>query len=250
MAAKKEEKKAKKPEGAVGGKRIRSVREKVDAAKVYPLKEAVALLKSCAKTKFDETVDVAMNLAIDPTQSDQLVRGMVAMPHGLGKAVRVAVFAKGDKAEAAKKAGADLVGGDDLAEQIQKGDINFDVCIAAPDMMGVVGKIGKILGPKGLMPNPKLGTVTPDVEKAVKAAKAGQVEFKVEKAAIIHAGVGKASFSENAIEENLRAFIAAVNKAKPAGIKGNLIKKISISSTMGPGIKLDLADVLGQQQAA
>ena len=249
MASKKDDKKAKLP-GAIGGKRIRSVREKIDSNKVYPLKEAVALLKSCAKTKFDETVDVAMNLAIDPTQSDQLVRGMVAMPHGLGKTVRVAVFAKGDKVEAAKKAGADLVGGDDLAEKVQKGEINFDVCIAAPDMMGVVGKIGKILGPKGLMPNPKLGTVTPDVEKAVKAAKSGQVEFKVEKAAIIHAGVGKASFSETALEENLRAFIAAVNKAKPSGIKGNLIKKISISSTMGPGIKLDLADVIGASVAA
>jgi large subunit ribosomal protein L1 len=250
MAPKKNEKKSVKTPG-VGGKRIRDIRTGIDSTKAYPLKEAVALLKSRAKTKFDETVDVAMNLSIDPSQSDQLVRGMVAMPHGLGKAVRVAVFAKGDKVEAAKKAGADIVGGDDLAELIQKGEINFDVCIASPDMMGVVGKIGKILGPKGLMPNPKLGTVTPDVEKAVKAAKAGQVEFKVEKAAIIHAGVGKASFTEVAIEENLRAFIAAVNKAKPAGIKGNLIKKISISSTMGPGIKLDLSDVLsGQQQAA
>jgi large subunit ribosomal protein L1 len=236
-----------------GGKRIRAARTGIDADRLYPLKEAVSLLKARAKTKFDETIDVAMNLGIDPTQSDQLVRGMVAMPNGLGKAVRVAVFAKGDKAEAAKKAGADLVGGDDLAEQISKGEINFDVCIASPDMMGVVGKIGKILGPKGLMPNPKLGTVTPDVEKAVKNAKAGQVEFKVEKAAIIHAGIGKASFSEQAIEENLRAFVQAVNKAKPSGVKGNLIKKISISSTMGPGIKLDLADVLGtgqQQQAA
>ncbi len=251
MAAKKKEA-AKKPEGAVGGKRIRAAGEGIDKNKQYPLKEAVALLKARAKTKFDETVDVAMNLGIDPTQSDQLVRGMVAMPHGLGKKVRVAVFAKADKADAATKAGADLVGGDDLAEKIQKGEINFDVCIATPDMMGVVGKIGKILGPKGLMPNPKLGTVTPDVEKAVKAAKAGQVEFKVEKAAIIHAGVGKASFAENAIAENIKTFIEAVNKAKPAGVKGAFIKKVSISSTMGPGIKLDVADVLGvqQQQAA
>jgi large subunit ribosomal protein L1 len=249
MAPKKKEA-VKKPEGATGSKRIRAASEGIDKNKQYTLKEAVALLKSRAKTKFDETVDVAMNLSIDPTQSDQLVRGMVAMPNGLGKKIRVAVFAKGDKAEAATKAGADLVGGDDLAEKIQKGEINFDVCIAAPDMMGVVGKIGKILGPKGLMPNPKLGTVTPDVEKAVKAAKAGQVEFKVEKAAIIHAGVGKASFAEAAIEQNIKTFVAAVNKAKPSGVKGAFIKKISISSTMGPGIKLDLADVLGVQQQA
>ncbi len=229
----------------MAGKRIKAVRAKVEPTKLYALNEAVTLLKSAGATKFDQTVDVAINLGIDPTQSDQLVRGLVPMPHGLGKVVRVAVFAKGDKVEAAKKAGADVVGGDDLADQIQKGVINFDVCIATPDMMGTVGKIGKILGPRGLMPNPKLGTVTPDVEKAVKAAKSGQVEFKVEKAAIIHAGVGKLSFADNAISENVRSFIDAVNKAKPAGVKGNYIKKISISSTMGPGIKLDLADVLG-----
>lgn len=225
-------------------KRIKAAREAVDANKLYSLKDAVKILKSNAKTKFDETVDVALNLTIDPKQSDQLVRGVVAMPNGLGKAVRVAVFAKAEKADAAKKAGADIVGSDELVEAINKGEINFDVCIASPDMMGTVGKVAKILGPKGLMPNPKLGTVTPDVEKAVKAAKAGQVEFKVEKAAIIHAGVGKASFTEEAITQNLQAFIEAVNKAKPAGVKGNLIKKISISSSMGPGIKLDLADVL------
>ncbi len=230
-------------------KRIKAAREGIDANKVYALKDAVKLLKANAKTKFDETVDVAMNLTIDPKQSDQLVRGVVAMPNGLGKAVRVAVFAKGDKADAAKKAGADVVGSDELVEAISKGEINFDVCIASPDMMGTVGKVAKILGPKGLMPNPKLGTVTPDVEKAVKAAKAGQVEFKVEKAAIIHAGVGKVSFTEEAITQNLQAFIEAVNRAKPAGVKGNLIKKISISSSMGPGIKLDLADVLGQAAA-
>jgi len=169
---------------------------------------------------------------------------MVPMPSGLGKTVRVAVFAKGDKAEAAKKAGADLVGGDEIADMVQKGEINFDVCIATPDMMGVVGKIGKILGPRGLMPNPKLGTVTPDVEKAVKAAKSGQVEFKVEKAGIVHAGVGKVGFTAEAITLNIKTFIDAVNKAKPAGVKGTYIKKISISATMGPGIKLDLADVL------
>ncbi|OYW13466.1 MAG: 50S ribosomal protein L1 [Rhodospirillales bacterium 12-54-5] len=228
----------------MANKRINSARVTIDRSKNYPLKEAVKLVKSNAKTKFDETVDIAINLGIDPKQSDQLVRGMVAMPNGLGKTVRVAVFAKGDKAEAAKKAGADIVGGDELAEEIQKGNINFDICIASPDMMGVVGKIGKILGPKGLMPNPKLGTVTPDVAKAVTAAKAGQVEFKVEKAAIVHAGIGKASFTEEAIVGNIKAFVDALAKAKPAGVKGDYIKKISISSTMGPGIRLDLADVL------
>lgn len=225
-------------------KRINKAREAVDANKLYSLKDAVKILKTNAKTKFDETVDVAMNLTIDPKQSDQLVRGVVAMPNGLGKNVRVAVFAKGDKADAAKKAGAEIVGSDELVEAINKGEINFDVCIASPDMMGTVGKVAKVLGPKGLMPNPKLGTVTPDVEKAIKAAKAGQVEFKVEKAAIIHAGVGKASFTEEAIAQNIATFIEAVNRAKPAGVKGALIKKISISSSMGPGIKLDLSDVL------
>jgi len=228
----------------MAGKRIKAARAKVDANKAYTLSEAVPLLKMGA-TKFNQGVDVSINLGIDPTQSDQLVRGMVPMPHGLGKTVRVAVFAKGDKIDVAKKAGADIVGGDELADAIQRGEINFDVCIATPDMMGTVGKIGKILGPRGLMPNPKLGTVTPDVEKAVKAAKSGQVEFKVEKAGIVHAGVGKVGFTEKEIAENVRSFIDAVNKAKPAGVKGNYIKKISISSTMGPGIKLDLADVLG-----
>lgn len=228
----------------MAGKRYKAAAAKVVKGKPYPLKEALGLLKE-GSPKFDQTVDVSINLGVDPTQSDQMVRGMVPMPHGLGKEVRVAVFAKGDKAEAAKKAGADVVGADELAEQIQKGEFNFDVCIATPDMMGVVGKIGKILGPRGLMPNPKLGTVTPDVEKAVKAAKAGQVEFKVEKAGIIHAGVGKVSFSETAITENVISFIAAVARAKPAGVKGNYIKKISISATMGPGITLDLTEVLG-----
>ena len=225
-------------------KRMKAANEGLDKLKLHTLGAAVKELKTRSKVKFDETVDVAIVLGIDPKQSDQLVRGMVAMPNGLGKTVRVAVFAKGPAAEAAKKAGADLVGGDDIAEQVQKGVIDFDVCIAAPDMMGVVGKIGKILGPKGLMPNPKLGTVTPNVEAAVKAAKAGQVEFKVEKAAIIHAGVAKASFTEDAIAGNIKAFVDAVAKAKPAGVKGDYIKKISISSTMGPGFKLDLADLL------
>lgn len=229
----------------MAGKRYKAAAAKVEAGKAYALKDALGLLKE-GKTKFDQTVDVSINLGVDPTQSDQMVRGVVPMPHGLGKTVRVAVFAKADKAEAAKKAGADLVGADELVEAIQKGEMNFDVCIATPDMMGAVGKVAKILGPRGLMPNPKLGTVTPDVEKAVKAAKAGQVEFKIEKAGIVHAGVGKVSFSEQAITENVISFIAAVNRAKPAGVKGTYIKKISISSTMGPGITLDLNDVLGQ----
>ena len=228
----------------MAGKRIKNAASAIDRSKNYSLTEAVKLIKSAAKTKFDETVDIAINLGIDPKQSDQLVRGMVAMPNGLGKTIRVAVFAKGDKADAAKKAGADIVGADDLAEEIQKGSINFDICIASPDMMAVVGKIGKILGPKGLMPNPKLGTVTPDVAKAVAAAKAGQVEFKVEKAAIVHAGVAKTSFSEEAIAGNIRAFVDALAKAKPTGVKGDYIKRISISSTMGPGVRLDIADVL------
>lgn len=228
----------------MAGKRIKSAASKVVKGKPYALKEAVALLKEGAP-KFNQTVDVAINLGVDPTQSDQMVRGVVPMPHGLGKTVKVAVFAKGDKVEAAKKAGADIVGAEELADAITKGEINFDVCIATPDMMGVVGKVAKILGPRGLMPNPKLGTVTPDVEKAVKAAKAGQVEFKVEKAGIIHAGVGKVGFGEKEISENLLSFIGAVKRAQPAGVKGNYIKKISISATMGPGITLDLTEVLG-----
>jgi large subunit ribosomal protein L1 len=235
---------AKKQPGQPGGKRYRNVVTLVDREKNYSLKEAVSLLKQTAKAKFDETVDVAMVLGVDPKQSDQQVRGVVAMPNGLGKNVRVAVFAKGDKAEAAKKAGADIVGSDDLVEQITKGEIKFDVCIATPDMMGTVGKVAKILGPRGLMPNPKLGTVTPDVEKAIKASKAGQVEFKLEKAGVVHAGVGKASFTEAAILENIKALVDAVNKAKPSGAKGTYIKKIAISATMGPGIRLDINDVL------
>lgn len=227
----------------MAGKRIKAARAAVDSNKLYSLGEAVKLLKNGA-TKFDQTVDIAINLGIDPKQSDQLVRGVVPMPNGLGKKVRVAVFAKDAKADAAKKAGADLVGSDELVEAINKGQIDFDVCIATPDMMGAVGKVAKVLGPRGLMPNPKLGTVTPDVEKAIAAAKSGQVEFKVEKAAIIHAGVGKASFSEEAIAQNVQALITAVSKAKPAGVKGNYIQKISLSTTMGPGVKLDLADVL------
>jgi len=233
-----------KQEIVKGGKRLRAAAALVDREKNYSLTDAVKLLKQASKVKFDETVDVAMVLGIDPTQSDQTVRGVVPMPNGLGKAVRVAVFAKGDKAEAAQKAGADIVGADELVDTINKGEIKFDVCIATPDMMGTVGKVAKVLGPRGLMPNPKLGTVTPDVEKAIKAAKAGQVEFKAEKAGIIHAGIGKVSFDEKAIAENIRAFVGAVNKAKPSGAKGTYIQKISISSTMGPGIKLDINEVL------
>lgn len=215
----------------------------VDLARRYKLSEAVKLVKSNAIAKFDETIDIVMNLGVDPAQSDQAVRGMVTMPGGTGKSIKVAVFAKGDKADAAKAAGADFVGADDLAEKINGGFTDFDRCIAAPDMMGVVGKLGKVLGPKGLMPNPKLGTVTPNVADAVKAAKSGQVEFRLDKAGIIHAGVGKASFSEDALLKNVKAFIDAVAKAKPAAVKGNYIKKIGLSSTMGVGVKIDLTDV-------
>jgi len=216
---------------------------KVDTSKRYPLTEAIKLVKSGAARKFDETIDIVMNLGIDPKQTEQTVRGMVAMPNGTGKTIKVAVFARGDKAADALKAGADYVGAEDLAEKINAGLTDFDRCIATPDMMAVVGKLGKVLGPKGLMPNPKLGTVTPNVVDAVKAAKSGQVEFRLDKASIVHAGVGKASFTEEQIAQNIRAFIDAVNKAKPSGVKGNYIKKIGISSSMGLGIKLDLTDI-------
>jgi large subunit ribosomal protein L1 len=233
-----------KKDKAIGGKRYAAAAKLVDRSKSYALSDAVKLLKQGAKTKFDETVDIAINLGVDPKQSDQQVRGMVTMPSGIGKTIRVAVFARGDKAAAALKAGADLVGADDLADKILKGEMNFDRCIATPDMMGVVGKLGKVLGPRGLMPNPKLGTVTPNVEEAVKIAKSGQVEFRVEKAAIVHAGLAKASFTEDAIIANIKAFVEAVNKAKPAGgVKGNYMKKVSISTTMGAGIKIDLASL-------
>ena len=224
-------------------KRRKALIAKVDTTKRYTITEAVKLVKSNANSKFDETIDICKNLGIDPKQTEQAIRGMVSMPNGTGKSVTVAVFAKGDKAEAALKAGADFVGGDDLAEKITAGTIQFDRCIATPDMMAVVGKLGKVLGPKGLMPNPKLGTVTPNVADAVKAAKSGQVEFRLDKAAIVHAGVGKASFTEEALVQNIKAFIGAVTKAKPNGVKGNYIKKIGISSTMGLGVKLDLTDV-------
>ncbi len=222
-------------------KRLRMAYEGIDRNLTYSLEEAVKLIKQNAKVKFDETVEISMNLGIDPRHADQNVRGVVSLPNGTGKSVRVAVFAKGAKAEEATKAGADLVGADDLAGKIQAGEIEFDRCVATPDMMPVVGKLGKILGPRGLMPNPKLGTVTNDVAEAIQAAKGGQVEFRAEKAGIIHAGVGKASFTEQALSENIKAFVRAINGAKPSGAKGTYIKRVAVSSTMGPGVKLDVS---------
>ena len=221
-------------------KRLRSAYENVNGETPYDLDEAVKLIKDSATAKFDETVEVALNLGVDPRHADQMVRGVVALPHGTGKQVRVAVFAKGDKASEAKAAGADIVGAEDLMETVQKGQIDFDRCIATPDMMAVVGRLGKVLGPRGLMPNPKLGTVTMDVGQAVKAAKAGQVEFRVEKAGIIHGGIGKASFAQDALAENIRTFVDAIVKAKPSGAKGTYLKNASLSSTMGPGLKLNV----------
>ncbi len=211
--------------------------------------EAIKLVKSKATAKFDETVEIAMNLGVDPRHSDQMVRGVVSLPHGTGKEVRVAVFAKDAKADEARAAGAYIVGAEDLMEQIQAGQINFDRVIATPDMMGVVGRLGKILGPRGLMPNPKLGTVTANVADAVKASKAGQVEFRAEKAGLVHAGIGKASFSEDELFANAAAFVDAIQKAKPAGAKGTYIKRVSVSSTMGPGVKVDTAN-LGSASAS
>ena len=228
-------------------KRVVKAREGIDRNKAYPLGEAVKLLKDRATAKFDETIEVAMNLGVDPRHADQMVRGVVNLPNGTGRSVRVAVFARGDKAQEARAAGADIVGAEDLVETVQKGEINFDRCIATPDMMPLVGRLGKVLGPRGMMPNPKVGTVTADVAGAVKASKGGAVEFRVEKAGIVHAGVGKASFAANAIEENVRAFADAVSKAKPAGAKGNYIKKVSLTSTMGPGLKLDIASLSAAQ---
>ena len=223
------------------GKRLSGAYESIDREKDYTLADAVKIIKeTAAKTKFDETVEVAINLGVDPRHADQMVRGTVSLPHGTGKSVKVAVFAKDDKAKEAEEAGADLVGAEELAQKIQGGEIDFERCIATPDMMAVVGRLGKVLGPKGLMPNPKLGTVTPDVASAVKAAKAGQIEFRVEKQGIIHAGVGKASFSKEALAENISTFVSAIAKAKPSGAKGTYMKKVSLSSTMGPGLKLDV----------
>ena len=217
----------------------------VDREKFYPVDEAISIVKKNATSKFDETVEVALNLGVDPRHADQMVRGVVNLPKGTGKTVRVAVFAKGAKAEEATKAGADVVGAEDLMETIQGGQIDFDRVIATPDMMGVVGRLGKVLGPKGLMPNPKLGTVTMDVTKAVTDAKSGQVEFRVEKAGIVHAGIGKASFSEGDLKENFTAFMDAILKAKPSGAKGKFVKKIAVSSTMGPGVKIDSTEIAG-----
>ncbi len=221
------------------GKRVKAVREGVDREKFYPIDEAVKVVKSSAKAKFDETVEVAMNLGVDPKHADQMVRGVCVLPNGSGRTLRVGVFAKGEKAEEAKAAGADVVGAEDLVEQVSKGTIDFDRCIATPDMMGLVGRLGKILGPRGLMPNPRVGTVTMDVVNAIKGAKGGAVEFRVEKAGIVQAGVGKASFSEQQLVENIKAFVDAVVKARPAGAKGNYVNKVSLSSSQGVGIKVD-----------
>jgi large subunit ribosomal protein L1 len=225
------------------GKRLKSAYEGLDPESSHDLPTAVKLLKERAVAKFDETIEVAMNLGIDPRHADQQVRGVVSLPNGTGKSVRVAVFAKGDKADEATKAGADVVGAEELAEKVQGGEIDFDRCIATPDMMPVVGRLGKVLGPRGLMPNPKLGSVTADVAEAVQAAKGGQLEFRAEKAGIIHAGIGKASFSEDAIEQNVKAFFDAITRAKPSGAKGTYIKKMVLTSTMGPGIRLDVSSL-------
>jgi large subunit ribosomal protein L1 len=222
------------------GKRLRAAEATIDRTRAYPLADAVALIKQSASAKFDETVEVALNLGVDPRHADQMVRGTVDLPHGTGKSVRIAVFAKGDKAAEAKAAGADVVGAEDLAAAVQNGEINFDRCIATPDMMPVVGRLGRILGPRGLMPNPKLGTVTPNVGQAVRAAKAGQVQFRVEKAGIVHGGIGKASFDQASLVDNIRAFVDAVNRAKPSGAKGTYMKRATISSTMGPGVHVEV----------
>jgi large subunit ribosomal protein L1 len=231
------------------GKRTEAAREGIDRAKFYPLNEAVKLVKERAKAKFDETIEVAMNLGVDPRHADQMVRGVVNLPNGSGRTQRVAVFARGAKAEEAKAAGADIVGAEDQVEKVNAGQIDFDRCIATPDLMPLVGRLGKVLGPRGLMPNPKVGTVTADVTTAVRGAKGGSVEFRVEKAGIVHAGVGKASFSAEKLVENVRAFADAVQKAKPAGAKGSFVNKISISSTMGPGLKIEPSTVFRAEGA-
>ena len=230
-----------------GGKRLAAARNGINRDKSYSVEDAVKLVKERAKAKFDETIEVAMNLGVDPKHADQMVRGVCNLPNGSGRTARVAVFARGAKADEAKAAGADLVGAEDLVEQVSKGTINFDRCIATPDMMGLVGRLGKVLGPRGLMPNPRVGTVTMDVVSAVKGAKGGSVEFRVEKAGIVHAGVGKASFTEKALTENIKAFVDAVIKARPVGSKGTYLKKVSVSSTMGPGVKLDATSFAGGQ---
>ncbi len=226
------------------GKRMKAALATYDRETLYDVADAVQLVKGSATAKFDETIEIALNLGVDPRHADQMVRGVVALPNGTGKTPRVAVFAKGDKIAEAEKAGADIVGGDDLAEKIQNGDMDFDVCIATPDMMSIVGKLGKILGPRGLMPNPKLGTVTMDLAVAIEDAKSGQVQFRVEKAGIVHAGIGRASFSEDALIENVKAFVAAIQAAKPSGVKGTFMKKVAVSSTIGPGVRMNVADLL------
>ncbi|MBV7408090.1 50S ribosomal protein L1 [Maritimibacter sp. DP1N21-5] len=227
------------------GKRTKAAREAFAGKENITVEEAVALIKSNANAKFDESVEIAMNLGVDPRHADQMVRGTVNLPNGTGKTVRVAVFARGEKAEEAKAAGADIVGAEDLMETVQGGKIDFDRCIATPDMMPIVGRLGKVLGPRNLMPNPKIGTVTLDVKEAVEAAKGGQVQFKVEKAGVIHAGIGKASFDEGKLVENVRAFVDAVSKAKPSGAKGTYMKKVSLSSTMGPGVSVNVESATG-----
>ena len=230
------------------GKKIKAAMEKVEAGKEYSLEEAVSLVKKMAYTKFDETVDLAFNLGVDPRKSDQMVRGTVVLPHGSGKSVRVLVFAKGEKEKEAREAGADFAGAEDLVEKINKGWLDFDKVVATPDIMGVVGKLGKVLGPRGLMPNPKLGTVTFDVGKAVREIKAGKVEYKAEKAGVVHVPIGKVSFEEQKLIDNARAIIDSVNKAKPSTSKGKYVKKLSISSTMGPGLKIDPSSVSAGKQ--
>jgi large subunit ribosomal protein L1 len=227
-------------------KRVKTNRQGIDRVKLYPLDEAVKLVKERANAKFDETIEVAMNLGVDPRHADQMVRGVVALPNGSGRTVRVAVFARGAKAEEAKAAGADVVGAEDLVEKVTAGNIDFDRCIATPDLMPLVGRLGKVLGPRGLMPNPKVGTVTMDVAGAVKGAKGGSVEFRVEKAGIVHAGVGKASFATTKLVENIKAFVDAVAKAKPSGAKGTFVNRIAISSTMGPGVKVEPSSIFGR----
>jgi large subunit ribosomal protein L1 len=227
------------------GKRTRTAREGIDRTKLYPLDQAVKMVKERAKAKFDETIEVAMNLGVDPRHADQMVRGVCNLPNGSGRSVRVGVFARGAKADEARAAGADVVGAEDLVEKVQGGAIEFDRCIATPDMMPLVGRLGKVLGPRGLMPNPKVGTVTMDVAAAVKGAKGGAVEFRVEKAGVVHAGVGKASFSADKLVENIKAFADAVQKAKPSGAKGSFVQRIAVTSTMGPGVKVDPSSVFG-----
>lgn len=227
------------------GKRLLQAREDVDQGKAYDVAEAVKMIKERATARFDETVEIALNLGVDPRHADQMVRGVVELPHGTGKTLRVAVFARGEKAEEAQKSGADIVGAEDLAKRIEEGQMDFDRCIATPDVMAIVGRLGKILGPRGLMPNPKLGTVTQDIAAAVAAAKRGQIQFRAEKAGIVHAGIGKASFSHDQLVENVRAFVGAVSRAKPSGVKGTFLKKVALTSTMGCGIRVDVASVVG-----